>query len=150
MKQINSELSQSLHRWAVPKQCWRNAILCLTCLPKETLRAHQFYYVEGFLLSGGLVPLEHGWLETDTEIIDPTLLDERAEDYYSGVLYPARDILKMVRQSWTWIDLPLVHDGRGAKRFRTGGHWGHQNPAYRAAYEAAFNKAFGPLQQNHR
>lgn len=54
------------------KQCWRNSILVLiTSLGKE------WSYHEGFIvMEDPVITIEHGWCESETEIIDVTLPED--------------------------------------------------------------------------
>lgn len=77
MKEINLEVSRLMREalFATPKECYANAMTGLHCYSESypTLR-----YVEGYALAANMIfdksviPLQHAWLETDTEIFDPT------------------------------------------------------------------------------
>ena len=118
---------------AKPKQCWRNAVLALPGLPAAAR------YVEGFITFGTAdhplrIAIEHGWVELEGRIIDPTLTEGDSE-YFAGVRYPSSTILSAVRRRT--LDLPIAWPGgRGLKRLRKG--WGGWDPeAYYAAHRAA-------------
>ena len=142
-KTIDRVLSEKWHDRAIPKQCWRNAIMLGANIIHDESDCADLVYVEGYLLFAGLVPIEHGWLETATTIIDPTLPDEDATSYFAGMVYPMREALRVIVQNMTRggrrrrterdVELPFAHgDGR----------FGHTHAPYLAAYVAANNVAF--------
>lgn len=70
MPTLNRKRADRLARLAgnQPKECWRNAMLALpTCGDPEAV------YVEGWLIIHPGIVIEHGWLESRGEILDPTL-----------------------------------------------------------------------------
>lgn len=113
---------------AKPKECWRNSILAQQHYPTAV-------YVEGWIVLGGLV-IEHGWLELEDKIIDPTLvsrLDTNLEPprYFSGVRYTLEEALDVLSEREG--ELPLIcRDG----------HWGRETPPYMLAYCDAWELAF--------
>lgn len=96
----NTERSQKFNPvFGAKKQCWKNAV---TLLLVELQDTHQ--YVEGFLrLDGGLF-IEHGWLQNDTEIIDPTNVDAPADRYVPGIIYSTQDVCEYAMR----YDTPFV------------------------------------------
>ena len=66
---------------AKPRQCYRNALRVVTQVPEYT-RAD---YVEGMAVVDGL-PVEHGWVEIDGAILDPTLPTEEVA-YFPGLRF---------------------------------------------------------------
>ena len=51
-------------------QCYNNCILAMFCLEDERQEA---FYVEGWLaIQKASIFIEHGWLEVDGKIVDPT------------------------------------------------------------------------------
>lgn len=108
MKNLNRELSQDLARrvHARPRECWRNALLAMLFAPGPV------EYVEGWLTLGSMsISVEHGWLETPTEILDVTLW----EAGYAGVCYHAalrwtpETVQKLMRRHRGTLRLPLVY-----------------------------------------
>ena len=76
--------SVALHRdrklRIVPKQCWNNAARVLTRHPDY----EDATYVEGLVVNSAGVVIEHGWLERDGRVIDPTL-PEKPFHYVAGL-----------------------------------------------------------------
>jgi len=86
-------------------------------------------YVEGWIISdvNGLL-IEHGWLETDTAIIDPTLYRRPPLAYFAGLVFtPAQ--ASSTLQALGNGELPLA--------------WHMRDDAIFAAYKAAFDAALG-------
>lgn len=81
--QVNRELGRELAEQVIaqPKECWRNSVLALNSLPESAT------YVEGLLNIADCLWIEHGWLESGDEIIDPTLDDQEAKDYHAIFRY---------------------------------------------------------------
>ena len=110
---------------AEPRACWRNAILAQQHLP-ETL------YIEGWAVSPDGLVIEHGWLEQDNKVIDPTLISrieekEESPTYFSGLRYTAEQTIEAPRETEGY--LPLVcRDG----------YWGRETPSYMIAYCGAW------------
>lgn len=105
---------------AKPKECWRNSVLAQQHYPGAA-------YVEGYIVWSGLV-IEHGWLELENRIVEPTLVnrlntDAEPPQYFAGVRYTAEEALDALGESEG--ELPLIcRDG----------HWGRQTPHYMLAY----------------
>lgn len=69
---------------AESKQCWRNAALAAVATGSS--------YVEGMaVLKRFNLPIEHGWIEQGSTIIDPTLPDDDLE-YFAGFVLPSDGI----------------------------------------------------------
>lgn len=68
---FDARLSAELRRkvWAKQRECWINAWRALPLAPGDAM------YVEGYYTGASGVPLvaEHGWLEVDGRIVDPTI-----------------------------------------------------------------------------
>jgi hypothetical protein len=118
----NIDNSDSLGRAvrARPKQCYANAWNAI-----ETQDEYRdATYVEGVAVLKGLVR-EHGWIEHDGEIIDPTLLDETMA-YFPGLRFSGRDGLKSTSRIPGLIEcrlkLPIFYrfgwSGEGSREFR--------------------------------
>src|SRR5690348_12827765 len=70
-KSFNKTLSEKTADFinAEPRKCWANAYYAL----KEVPELGKANYVEGWIIRTAIpIPIEHGWLELDDEIIDPT------------------------------------------------------------------------------
>lgn len=121
-QELNHQLSQQAAELvkAQPKACWRNAILAQQHYSKAN-------YVEGWVVSRGVV-IEHGWLEMEDKVIDPTLISRLNNDaepptYFPGVRYTCEEAFDVLAEREG--ELPLVcRDG----------HWGRETPPYMLAY----------------
>lgn len=129
LKPVDYELSQQIAEAvkAELKACWRNAFMGLYELPDAT-------YVEGWAVTlWGLLVIEHGWLEYQGKIVDPTaaLWDElRGMVYFPGLRFDRDQAREGMEKSATCEpgDLPI------AWRYGWGGF---QSKDYKASYEAA-------------
>ena len=112
---------------AVPRQCYRNAFRVVLWVPEYA----QADYVEGMAVTGGLA-IEHGWLEKDGVIVDPTLPREDLI-YLPGIRFRGErgiaEAIKMPKPEYTEEDLPFFY------RFGWGGI---ASPEFRAALVAAY------------
>ena len=112
------------------KQCYYNAFHVVMNLP-EYANAD---YVEGMAVFGGL-PIEHGWVEKDGVIVDPTLPD-RDGVYFPGLRYHGdrglAEALRTPKPHRSWEDFPIFY------RFGWGGV---DSPEFRAALVAAYRYA---------
>ena len=92
----NIEKSKRLKRLihAEARECWANAWNAI----KTQDEYKDATYVEGAVIAFGDV-VEHGWIEHEGEIIDPTLLDANVA-YFPGLRFKGRDGLDS-----TW-DIP--------------------------------------------
>lgn len=97
---INKEMSRKMSAeiGAIPKECYRNAVLTLAHLDAQDEIAK---YVEGILvleISGARIPIEHGWctIERDgeIEIIEPTLPEDNwpAQNYIPAASYALSEL----------------------------------------------------------
>ena len=106
-----------------PSQCYHNAVQAILHCP-EYERAG---YIEGIAHCG--FGMEHGWLELDGHIIDPTLPTDRMV-YFPGLRFEGAQglstVLKFFKPKGTQ-DLPIFY------RF---GFGGHNSPEFRSAREA--------------
>lgn len=146
-QEIDYQLSQQAAELiqAKSKECWRNAILAQQHYPDAI-------YVEGCIVWNGLV-IEHGWLELENRIVEPTLasrlnMDLEPPQYFAGVRYTVEEALNALGE--VNGELPLIcRDG----------HWGRETPSYMLAYCDAWDhsiiqsgneKTEGILQDIHR
>ena len=125
-KQLNLQLSQQAakHVNAVPKACWQNAYRALLQVPALSSGC----YVEGWIVDVNLpIPIEHGWVELDGQIIDPTPVMWRdTHAYFPGLRFTKTEVLQTVSDATA---LPIV------SRY---GVEGIKSPAYRQAWRNAF------------
>lgn len=115
---------------AKPKQCFRNAVRVVECVPGY----EDADYVEGVIVSQSHTVTEHGWVELNGVIVDPTRpADELL--YYPGLRFRGRqgisEAMRIPKPSDV-DDLPiLIRFGEG----------GNENPEFGEAWLAAY----GPL-----
>jgi hypothetical protein len=114
---------------AKEKHCYYNAFRVIQEVPEYAAAD----YVEGMAVFGG-PPIEHGWVEKDGVIVDPTLpLKEVA--YFPGLRFRGQhasaEAFKIPKPSYT-KDLPIFY------RFGWGGV---DSPEFRAALVAAYRHA---------
>ena len=79
---INRELSQELAKKVqeIPGPSWLNAVKALDFLPEQTA------YIEGWIVeSESYQVVEHGWLELNGEIMDPSLNTRNVLEYFPGL-----------------------------------------------------------------
>lgn len=76
----SAELSERCR--AVIKECYKNSVLALPLVMTD----EPAEYVEGYVIDTDIgFPFEHGWIETETEILDPTLI--KLDDDLSRYVY---------------------------------------------------------------
>ena len=111
---------------AKSKRCYYNAFHVIMEVP-EYANAD---YVEGMAVMGGLV-IEHGWVEKEGVIVDPTL-PEREAVYFAGLRFRGgrglAEALRIPKPDRSRDDLPIF------SRFGWGGV---DSPEFRAARIAA-------------
>jgi hypothetical protein len=107
-------------------RCYLNAFRVIQEVP-EYANAD---YVEGMAVLGGL-PVEHGWVEKDGIIIDPTLPDNDGV-YFPGIRYRGGYGLSLALQHFNNTELPF---------FRQCGWGGVDSPEFKAALVAAYRHA---------
>lgn len=110
------------------QQCYANAYRTLLLVPEYGNAT----YVEGIATYRGGGCIEHGWVEKDGQIVDPTLPEEDML-YFSGLRFEGKyaltkAILEIPKKDWC-EDLPLFY------RFGWGGG---NSPEFCAAWERAF------------
>ena len=113
------------------KQCYANAAKVVLALPEYA----DAEYVEGLAVIEKAVVIEHGWVEKDGVIVDPTLPDKPL-DYFPGLRFRGQrglaEALKIPKPEYTTEDFPIF--------FRFG--WGGiDSPEFRAALTAAYRYA---------
>jgi hypothetical protein len=84
-------------------------------------------YVEGIAVFG-LVPIQHGWVEKDGVIVDPTLPLKPAV-YFPGLRFKGELGLSLALQRFETAELPFFHQL---------GPYGIDSPEFRAAAIAAY------------
>lgn len=115
---LSAQLAKTIR--AQKKQCWRNAWRAMQAMPhRDNLR-----YVEGWIISDGDgLLIEHGWLETDTAIIDPTLYRQPPARYFAGLVFTPAEAQRALSEL-NRVELPIA--------------WQQPDkPAYKAAFDAA-------------
>lgn len=84
------DLSLKLHQdrklRMVPKRCWHNSHKVVTRHPDY----RDAVYVEGYAVNPAGLLMEHGWLEKDGAVIDPTL-PAKPYRYFAGLRIAGRD-----------------------------------------------------------
>lgn len=110
------------------KQCYRNAFSVVQYVPGY----EKAWYVEGIAALGNSVPIEHGWVEKDGEILDPTLPHDNIT-YFPGLRFRGQwglsKALGLPKTLKTDADLPFFY------RFGWGGN---QCPDFRMAWDDAW------------
>ena len=113
------------------KQCYYNAFHVIQHVP-EYANAD---YVEGMAVILGGLPLEHGWVEKDGVIVDPTWPETNAV-YFAGLRFRGgrglAEALQIPKPDRSWEDFPFFY------RFGWGGI---DSPEFRAALIAAYRHA---------
>lgn len=95
---------------AEAQQCFRNAVLALSAYDGD----QPAFYIEGVLtVWHGLMEIDHGWLEIGDAIVDPTLDDCEATDYYPVFRYSMKEVLKHCHRRRT---LPYYVHQEGGRR----------------------------------
>lgn len=119
-KTLDTALSAQLAKTvrAPSKECWLNAFRAMHERPG--LR-----YVEGWCVLNGLL-VEHGWLETDTAIVDPTLYRHPPARYFAGLVFTPAAASSTLQVLGTG-ELPIAWHMRQAPEFAP----------YKAAFDAA-------------
>ena len=101
------------------KTCWLNAFRGLDHLPGAL-------YIEGWAITADGLIIEHGWLDLDGVIIDPTLHDpSNPVTYYPGIRLTSKELQTAILK--TKGELPIYWS-----MISTGGH-----PDYKAAFDQA-------------
>ena len=113
---------------AKPQRCYHNAYRVIFEIPDY----YDADYVEGLVVRDGVVAIEHGWVEKDGVIVDPTLTDGDLT-YFPGLRFTGQrelsEAMQIPKAEITWEDFPIFY------RFGWGGI---ENPEFRAALVAAY------------
>jgi len=124
-----SERVRKLMR-AKAKQCYLNAFRVIQSIPEYA----DADYVEGMAVVGGVLPIEHGWVEMNDEVIDPTLPNDDLA-YFAGLRFNGglglSKALQIPKPDYC-EDLPIFY------RFGWGGI---DSPEFRAACVSAYRHA---------
>ena len=117
-----------------PHHCYENAYPTFFAVPQ--LFEPYGLFIEGwivFIHQDAVVLMEHGYLMSGTHLIDPTIVLEVDFDeplyYFPGVIREREELEKLENEFFPHV------------RFEEYGDDGMAHPAYRAAYEAARQKA---------
>lgn len=78
---------------ARPHQCYANSILAMSHFGKPT-------YVEGIFLLDGTMPIEHGWLLVEGEVIDVTLPEDKGT-YHPVYSWSEDEVLTLIDEKKT-------------------------------------------------
>ena len=126
--ELSLVLSKDKRIKAKPKQCWYNCFKTLMyCREYE----YDAVYVEGiFVDSVYCFETEHGWLEIDGQIVDPTL------PMYDGVYFPGLRYKGMPELS-TAMREASERKSSGVPIFYAFGRGGHDSPEFRSSREAS-------------
>ena len=95
------------------KACYHNAYTALGEMPELA----GGLYVEGCAICDGDNVIEHGWIELDGRIVDPTLYDQGNVSYFAGLRFTQRqawDAIRTIPKPPSTEDLPIFYRfGRG-------------------------------------
>lgn len=135
MEKIDHDLSERAAAMigAEVHHCWNNAWRAIQDMP-ELAGA---YYVEGWAVTVGIsvgrmgIPIEHGWIELDGKVIDPTE-PEGHQVYYAGLRLTREEAERAILEyppnaMEPELDLPLV--------WRVGGWGGFDHAGYLQAFQ---------------
>ncbi len=109
------------------KQCWANAARVVTRHPDYGNAT----YVEGLVVNPAGVVIEHGWLERDGRVIDPTL-PEKPLHYVAGLRIAGAAGLREAIDSF-----PADEEAEGVPLFVRFGWAGMRHPGVWAAWQTA-------------
>ena len=129
-KRKNIELSLKLSKdkriGVKPRQCWYNAFKTLFYCPEY----EDATYVEGIAVDG--IAIEHGWLEVNGEIVDPTLPTDDLI-YFPGLRFEGmRNLSKALRT------IPTSEGtDEGVPLFYRFGWGGRDSVEFQSAWKAA-------------
>lgn len=131
---INKDMNESKRVGSLveteKQQCYLNAMRVVSRVPGY----ESADYVEGYAVIGSNFCIEHGWVETDCVIIDPTLPDDDIA-YFPGLRFTGglgiAEALQLPNKDWC-EDLPIFY------RFGWGGI---ESTEFRSAIVAAYRYA---------
>lgn len=124
----STKLKRAIH--AKSRECWTNAWDAITKLTEY----QNATYVEGVIVAYGDV-VEHGWIEHEGQIIDPTLLDANIT-YFPGLRFKGRDGLDS-----TWNIPGYLESGVHLPIHYRFGRGGRDSPEFLRAIVDAFRFA---------
>ena len=110
---------------AKAKRCFHNAFRAI----QDVSGYENADYVEGIAVLGGLM-IEHGWVQKDGEVVDPTLPNHKVT-YFPGLRFKGRRGLAEA------LKMPTSNGTYGLPFFYNFGWGGIDSPEYRAALIAA-------------
>jgi hypothetical protein len=91
-----------------PKQCYLNAARVVLFVPKYA----DADYVEGLAVIGKALVIEHGWVERDGMIVDPTRPRDEM-DYFPGLRFKGQrglaEAVQIPKPERTSEDLPIFY-----------------------------------------
>ncbi len=112
------------------KQCYINAMRVIWYVPEYD----KADYIEGYAVIGSSFCIEHGWVEHDDVVIDPTLPHDDIV-YFPGLRFTGglgiSEALRIPKEGWC-EELPIFY------RFGWGGI---ESPEFRSAIVAAYRYA---------
>lgn len=136
IKPVDWRVSEEIARQcdAQFKACWSNACMGLMTRP-DTL-----VYTEGWVVVHGGIVIEHGWLEDEQVIYDPTFVLPRLLD--------GADVTEAIYFPAVYYTASAVHQKIFKKRESPPFVWkygwgGHLCADYMAAHDAAYTHIFG-------
>lgn len=114
---------------AKPQRCYHNAYRVIFEIPDY----YDADYVEGLVVRFSPLVVEHGWVEKDGGIIDPTLRHDDVT-YFPGLRFKGQrglaEAMRVPKPEGTTEDFPILY------RF---GFGGIDSPEFRAALAAAYH-----------
>ena len=130
MTEVDQALSDKTRRHigARAKACYYNAYTALGEMPELA----SGLYVEGCAICDRDNVIEHGWIELDGRIVDPTLYDQGNVSYFAGLRFTqqqAWDAICTIPKTTFTEDLPIFY------RFGWGGC---DSPEMMRAFAAAW------------
>lgn len=95
---VHKALSTSVEKVFSPPQgdCYKTAVMAMYFIERTDL-----LYIEGLVISNG-IPIEHGWLQIDSTVIDPYALrfDYEAADYFPIFTFTKAEIVERVHKAF--------------------------------------------------
>ena len=113
---------------AKPKQCFINAMRVVWDIPEY----EDADYVEGVIVAVGDLVTEHGWVEKDGVIVDPTLLDDDVV-YFPGIRFTGGLGISKA------LEIPKPSYVEGWPILNRFGCGGHKSLDFLAAWIAAYD-----------
>ena len=125
-KDIDESIQVANKILALKTQCWFNA-------RKAISRLNEFAdasYVEGWAVTPGGMPIEHGWIVRNEKIVDPTLPD-LSMAYFPGLEFRGRVGIN------EFLQTPNGKSCKTSPFFFAFGMCGMKSPSFRRCYEQA-------------